>query len=135
MKNRKNANGGAQVIAVVLMLAFGFWLVRGVGDWVGSLPVSPTPNAPNFGQKVETADEWVVLPEGVQFRRCPLMSCGVVATAGEDTRALIIRLESGEVVRGIELWAVARIDDNEVYAPMADVFPQDDVTAEATLGN
>lgn len=72
----------------------------------GSYTPRPTPNAPNYGQRVDVADEWVELPAGVAFRSCPLLECRVMATSGENERAFIIRMEAGEIVDGIELWAM-----------------------------
>lgn len=91
-------------------------------DGASSTP-SPTPNAPNYGQQIDVADEWVIIPEGVQFRRCPLMECRVLGTVGENEKAFIIRMEAGEIVDGIELWVVADVDGTEAYAPMVYVFP------------
>jgi hypothetical protein len=88
-----------------------------------SIPPSPTPNAPNYGQQIDTTDEWVIIPEGVEFKQCPQVGCSVVATAGDNDRAFIIRMQAGEVVDGIELWVVADINGAEGFAPMVYVFP------------
>jgi hypothetical protein len=84
---------------------------------------TPTPNAPNYGQEIDVKDEWMRIPEGVQFKRCPLVDCAVLATAGDNDRAFIIRMEAGEIVDGIELWVVVDIDGTEGFAPMVSIFP------------
>jgi hypothetical protein len=93
---------------------------------------SPTPNAPNYGQAIDARDEWTQIPEGVQFKRCPLVDCAVLATAGDNDKAFIIRMEAGEIVDGIELWVVADIDGTEGFAPAVYVFPRPTPTPEAT---
>lgn len=131
MRNRKNANQASQIIAVMIVIGFIIWVVQSVGGWVSSLPAYPTPNAPNYGQRVDVADEWVDLPAGVMFRSCPLLECRVMATSGEGERGFVTRFEAGEVVDGVELWAVVNIDGTEAYAPLFEVLPQAEGTSEA----
>ena len=89
---------------------------------------TPTVNAPNYGSRIDTAEEWVSLPNDVDFRSCPLLSCDVVREAQKDERVLGVGFVSGEIANDIsfDMWAIVRFGDVELFAPMSDVFPPED---------
>lgn len=89
---------------------------------------SPTPNESDYGQRIDTAEEWIVLTNDVDFRSCPLLSCDVVREAQKDERVLGVGIISGEIANDISfsIWAIVRFDDVELFAPMSDVFPPDE---------
>jgi hypothetical protein len=92
---------------------------------------TPSLTTESYGQRIDTAHEWVIIPEGVVFRVCPHLYCAVAGVVGDNERAFIIGMISGEVVDDIELWVIARADDGgEAYAPMvyAMPFPTPEVT-------
>lgn len=130
MRSHRNAQQGGQIIAVMVVIMLIIWVVQSVGGLVSNVSPSPTPNAPNYGQRVDVADEWVDLPAGVVFRSCPLLECRVMATSGEGERGFVTRFEAGEIVDGVELWAVVNIDGTEAYAPLFEVLPQAEGTSE-----
>lgn len=93
-------------------------------------PPTPTVNTPSY-RRIETTDEWLWLPNDVDFRSCPLLSCDVVKESEKESRILAVGFIVGEVANDIsfDMWAIVRFDDVELFAPMSDVFP---MTAEAT---
>lgn len=132
MRHNQTTKQQAQGIGCLILIGLAVVIYTSSNRGGSSYTPPPTPNAPNYGQKVDVADEWVIIPEGVQFRRCPLVECGVIATAGDNEKALITRMQAGEIVDGVELWVVANIDDTEAFAPMVYVFPRPTPSPEAT---
>lgn len=146
MKNSRTAQKQSKPLAVALVLIFMCGLTyrgaelalndfRARGEIIlQSTPTpravaSPTPtvNTPSY-RRIETAEEWVVLPNDVDFRSCPLLNCDVVREAQKDERVLGVGFISGEVANRIsfDMWAIVRFDDVELFAPMSDVLPPDE---------